>query len=402
MDREFLKMTLVLGLMNTIGPFATDMYLPAFPSIAGELDASAAAVQITLTAYFLAFSVSQLVFGPASDSVGRKRPMYVGLVLLVVSSIGCALAPSIEVLGVMRFIQGIGAAGVLAIPRAIIRDRYTGVNATQLMGTMMLVSSVAPMVAPTLGSFIIVPFGWRAVFVAFTLITVLVLVLHTFALPETLPPENRKPFSLSSLLTSFSGLARNRGFLGYTLIGGLGMAGLFTFIGSASFVYMERFGLGPTQFGLVFGANAIGLMLANQFSARAMARFGPALLIRGSTLLYALSSGLLLTIFLAGGGAFWVLAGLLILTNMFFGFFAPAAAVLALEEHGQIAGVAASLSGTLQMLMATIAMTVGGILFDGTAIPMLSMIAICAVSAFGVAVLTTRGQSAVLGGKTGA
>lgn len=396
MGREFWRMTIVLGLMNTIGPFATDMYLPAFPAIAGEFGASVAGVQVTLTAYFLAFSVSQLVFGPLSDTFGRKLPIYIGLVLLLVSSIGCAFAPSIEALGALRFLQGVGAAGVLAIPRAIIRDRYTGVNATQLMGTMMLVSTVAPMIAPTLGSFLIVPFGWRSVFVAFSLIVALVLVLDTLALPETLAKRNRKPFSLPNLLTSFAGLARNRSYMGYTVIGGLGMGGLFAFIGSSSFVYMDHFGLSPTQFGLIFAVNAIGLMLANQFSAKLMARFGPVRLIRGSTLLYAGFAGLLLAIFLMGGGSYWLLAGMLLIVNMFFGFFAPASAVLALEDHGEIAGVAASLSGMVQMLMATLAMSLGGMLFDGTAIPMLSVIFSCAVLSVGFGFVATRGQRALL------
>ena len=391
-------MTLVLGLMNTIGPFATDMYLPAFPAIAGEFGTSAAAVQVTLTVYFLAFSVSQMVFGPASDTLGRKRPIYIGLVLLLLGSIGCVFAPSIEALGAFRLLQGIGAAGVLSIPRAIIRDRYTGIAATQLMGTMMLVSSVAPMIAPTLGSFIIVPFGWRAVFAAFALIVILVIVLDTLALPETLARNKRKPFSLRNLFVSFSGLARNRSYIGYTVIGGLGMGGLFAFIGSSSFVYMEYFGLSPLQFGLMFSVNAIGLMIANQFSARLMARVGPVLLIRGATLMYAVFAVLLLAIFLAGGGSFWLMAGMLLVVNMFFGFFAPASAVLALEEHGEIAGVAASFSGMMQMLIATVAMTVGGMLFNGTAIPMLSVIAICAVMSVGFAFLATRGGQVVLAG----
>ncbi len=391
MNRNFWKMTLVLGLMNTIGPFATDMYLPAFPRIASEFSTSAASVQITLTTYFLAFSIAQLFFGPASDMYGRKPPIYVGLVLLIASSIGCAFAPSIEILTVLRFFQGIAAAGVLAIPRAVIRDCYTGVKATQLMGTMMLVSSVAPMLAPMIGSFLIIPFGWRSVFVLFSVISVLILFLHTFFLPETLAPENRKPFSPSSLLESLVFLFRDRSFLGFTLIGGLGMAGLFAFIGNASFVYMTHFGLTPLQFGLAFGVNAVGLMVANQFSATMMARLGSVRLIRLATACYAGLAVLLLVLFLVGVDSFWIMAGLLMVVNMFFGFFSPAAAVLTLEEHGRMAGAAASLSGTLQMLMATFAMTLGGVLFNGTPIPMLSVIAASAVLAFVLAIVTTRG-----------
>lgn len=390
MDRDLLKMALILGLMSTIGPFAIDMYLPALPTIANDFGAEAAQAQLTLTVYFIAFGVSQLFYGPASDMFGRKPPIYFGMLVFAAASIGCAFAPSIEMLTLLRFFQGLGAAGVMSIPRAIIRDRYTGAKATRLMSTIMLVISISPMLAPLVGSLIIGPFGWRAVFFAVTLASGVALVLHAFALPETLPPERREAFSMGTMLHSFGVLVRDPGFMGLTFIGALGMSAFFTFLGSASFVYMEHFGLTPEQFAIAFAANAIGFFGASQFAANLMARLGPVRLMRRSTFFYALFAVLLFLSFAFGIDSLPLMVVLLMLANTFFGFVMPAAMVLALEDHGPIAGSAASLGGTLQMLLATVAMAIGAALFDGTPLPMLAVIAICAIGTYVLSVLTVR------------
>ncbi len=390
MDRDLLKMALILGLMSMIGPFAIDMYLPALPTIANDFGAEAAHAQMTLTAYFIVFGVSQLFYGPASDMFGRKPPIYFGMAIFAAASIGCAFAPSIEMLTLLRALQGLGAAGVMSIPRAIVRDSYTGAKATRLMSTIMLVVSISPMLAPLVGSLIIVPFGWRAVFLAVALATGVALMLHAFVLPETLPPADRKAFKMGTMLKSFGILIRDPGFMGLTFIGAFGMSAFFTFLGSASFVYMEHFGLTPEQFALAFAANAIGFFGASQFAANLMARLGPVRLMRGSTFFYALFAGLLFLTFALGIDNFPLMVALLMLANTFFGFVMPAAMVLALEDHGPIAGAAASLGGTLQMLLATLAMAIGGILFDGTPLPMLAIIAVCAIGTFVLSMLTVR------------
>lgn len=392
LDRDLLKMALILGLMSSIGPFAIDMYLPALPTIAGDLGVDAAGAQLTLTAYFIAFGVAQLFYGPASDMFGRKPPITFGILLFAAASVGCVLAPSVEILTLLRFFQGLGAAGVMSIPRAIIRDRYTGAKATRLMSSIMLVISISPMLAPLIGSLIIEPFGWRAVFVAVTFAAGAALLLQAYALPETLAPENREPFSLGAMLGSFATLVRDPGFMGLTFIGAFGMSAFFTFLGSASFIYMDYFGLTPNQFALAFAANAAGFFLASQFAANLMTRFGPVRLVRGATFGYALFAVLLFAVFAFGLGSFPLMVVLLILANTFFGFVMPSSMVLALEEHGPIAGAAASLGGTMQMLLATACMAIGGAVFDGTPLPMLVVIAICASGSFVLALLTVRGR----------
>lgn len=200
MSSSFARNAIVLGLLSAIGPFAIDMYLPALPSIAADLGASTVATQMTLMVFFVALGVCQIVYGPVSDMVGRKPPLYFGIVVFALGSIGCGLAPSIEWLIFFRFLQGLGAAAVMVIPRAVICDLHTGVEATRLMSLVMLVFSVSPILAPLTGSALIVPFGWRAVFAAVTIAAILSFLLVGFVLPETRPPEERVQVSVRSVL----------------------------------------------------------------------------------------------------------------------------------------------------------------------------------------------------------
>src|SRR5258708_28665476 len=230
MISSYAKNAITLGLLAAIGPFAIDMYLPALPTIAADLHASTAATQMTLMAFFVAFGLCQIVYGPVSDMVGRKAPLYVGLTLFTIGSIGCGAAPSIEWLILFRFVQGMGASSSMVIPRAIIRDLHTGVEATRLMATVMLVLSVSPILAPLTGSALIVPFGWRAVFAAVTVVAALGFVLVAACLRDTRPAEDRITVSLGSVLGGFGELLRDGRFIGLTFIGRLRLASLFPFL----------------------------------------------------------------------------------------------------------------------------------------------------------------------------
>ena len=268
MPSSFARNAIVLGLLCAIGPFAIDMYLPALPSISADLGASTAATQMSLMVFFAAFGMCQLVYGPVADMVGRKPPIYFGLTVFTIASVGCALAPSIEWLIAFRFVQGIGACASMVIPRAIIRDLHTGVEATRLMALIMLVFSVSPILAPLTGSALIVPFGWRAVFVGVTIAGIAAFALDPFLLPETHPPAARVRANLRSVAAGYGLLLRDRHFLGLTFIGGLGMSSFFAFLASSSFIYIEHFGLTPTQYSLGFSINAIGFIGSSQFAAQ--------------------------------------------------------------------------------------------------------------------------------------
>ena len=386
----YARNAIVLGLLAAVGPFAIDMYIPALPTIAASLNAGVPATQMTLMVFFVAFGVCQIVYGPVSDMVGRKKPLYFGLALFLAGSVGCTFSGTIEQLIFFRCIQGIGASSVMVIPRAIIRDLHTGIEATRLMATVMLVLSVSPILAPLVGSWVIVPFGWRAVFVLVTVIAVLGMLLVATMLPETRPPEQRVPVSVAHLSRGFGGLLRHGRFLGLTFIGGFGMASFFTFLAASSFVYIEHFGLTPTQYGLAFSINAVGFIGASQFAAKLGGRFGMQRVVFTAVSFYTLFALVLLAVYLAGMDGLPTLLVLLFCSFAWLGLVIPSTMVLALEEHGPIAGMASALGGTLQMVTGALMIVIVSALSDGTPLPMIAIIAACSVAAFTLSVLTLR------------
>ena len=388
MNATFLKNAVVLGLMSAIGPFAIDMYLPAMPTIAADLHATTGATQMTLTSFFVAFGLCQLVYGPWADVSGRKPPLYVGIALFALGTVGCAVASGIGWLIGFRFLQGIGAASVMVIPRAIIRDLHTGPEATRLMALVMLVFSVSPILAPLVGSALIVPFGWRAVFVAVLLAALLSLILIAFGLKETCPPEARVKADVGSILAGFVQLFGDARFMGLTFTGGLGMASFFVFIASSSFIYMEHFGLSPMQYGLTFSLNAIGFIGASQFAAQLGERFGMGRTVTVAALFYALSATTLFVVTVSGVDSLPVLMALLFVTFAWLGLVIPTTMVLALEDHGPIAGIASALGGTLQMVTGGLLIAVASVLYNGTILPMVTLIAACAIGSVAIATMT--------------
>ena len=384
------RIALVIGLLGAVGPFAIDMYLPALPKVAADLGASPQATQATLSAFFAAFGISQLVYGPLSDQYGRKPPLYVGLVIFLLGTLACALAPTIGTLIAARLVQGIGAATVMVIPRAIIRDLHTGPAATRLMATVMLVISVSPMLAPLAGSGVMAVAGWRAIFGVLAVAAAVSLALTAFALGETLPPARRVPARPRELAAGTWRLLRDPAFLGLTFVGGFGMASFFVFLASASFVYTEEFGLSPTGFSIAFAINAIGFFSATQAAASLGERYGMARVVRLAVSAFAAVACLLVLVVLAGFGSLPVIVAMLFIGNAFHGHVIPTVAVMALDPHPDIAGLASTLGGTLQMLTGGAMIAIAGPFFDGTALPMVVAIAAAGVLACLTALATFR------------
>jgi len=393
MSESLVRPALVLGLLSCVGPFAIDMYLPAMPAIAADLGASVQAMQGTITTYFIAFGLAQLVYGPWADQAGRKLPLYVGGVIFLIGSLICTLAGSVEALMAGRFIQGLGGAAVMVIPRAIIRDMYTGHTATRLMAAIMLVISVSPMLAPLAGSGLIAVADWRAIFGVLAAAAALSLLMTRFALTETLPRELRVPVSGRALLAGAKLLFRDPIFLGLTFVGGFGMASFFVFIAQAPFAYATAFGLSPTGFSLAFAVNAIGFFASSQMAAGLGQRHGARRVVSVATAGFAACTVALFLIGLAGMATLWVTIAGLFLANACLGLVIPTTMVMALDEHGENAGLASSLGGTLQMLAGGLMIALTGPFFDGTVTPMLAAIAICGLVAFALSRLVLGRQA---------
>ena len=386
----FLKNAIILGLLVAIGPFAIDMYLPAMPAIAEDLGTTTALTQMTLMVFFVSFGLFQIVYGPVSDAIGRKRPLYAGLVLFTIGSVGSAVAPTIEWLIFFRFVQGVGAAAGMVIARAIVRDLHTGIAATRLMSLVMLVFSVSPILAPLSGSALIEAFDWRAVFWAVTIAGIAGIALIAFFLPETRPVAQRVGGGLRPALRSAGQLLRDGRFMGITFIGGLGMAAFFAFLGSSSFVYIDHFGLTPTQYSIAFSVNAIAFIGASQFAARLAGRYGVTNVIATAVTFFAVAAVALFAITAAGVDNLGVLMAILFLAFGALGLVIPSTMVLAIEENGPIAGMAAALGGTLQFALGAITIAGVSVFFDGTSLPMVGAIALTAVAAFAISRVTLR------------
>lgn len=393
MNSPFLRMALMLGLLSAIGPFAIDMYLPALPSIGQSLNASMGAVQASLMAFFISLGVGQLIYGPVSDMVGRKPPLYFGLLLFAVGSIGCALAPDIQTLVVLRFVQGLGACAGMVVPRAIVRDLHTGHDAARLMSLLMLVFSVSPILAPLAGSFLIESLGWRSVFWAVTVAAVLGLALLALCLPETRPPEERVNSSVGSALSAYGVLLKDAHFLGLVFIGSFGIASFFAYLANSSFVLINHYGLSPRAYSIAFAVNAASFIGASQFTGKLSARFGLVAVVRVAVTGYAAVMALLLALNLLGVERLDVMIALLLVGYGFLGLVVPTTAVLALEEHGSIAGTASALMGTLQFVTGALSMALVGLFVDGTARPMVAGIAVCALLSLAMARWTLGGAS---------
>lgn len=390
MSRSIAHLALLLGLITAVGPFAIDSYLPALPTLGASLHASPAAVQMSLTVFFMIIGVCQLFYGPISDVFGRKPPIYAGLTIFAVASVGCALAPTIEVLIGFRALQAFGACAGMVIPRAIVRDLYTGHEAAKLMALLMLVMSVSPILAPLAGSLVISLWSWREVFAALAVVAVACLIMTVVQLPETHPAERRLGKTLGSAFGSYGALLRDPVFTGLSVVSGFGLATFFVFIGSAPFVYIEHYGLTPTQFSLGFAVNAASFFAMSQLTASLSARFGLAPVIRWSVMAVAAVMVLLAVTTL------WVDSLALMMTLLFIGFgflglLLPAAGVLSLEDHGAVAGSASALLGAIQMITAAVSMTLVGVYADHTPAPMLIGIALCAVAAL-LTVIWTLGR----------
>ena len=381
------RMALVLGLLSAVGPFAIDMYLPALPEVARDLNTSEAGAALTLTAYFIVFGLAQMIYGPMSDAMGRKRPLVIGVAIFSAATIAAALAPTLGWLIAARAVQGLGAATLMAVPRAVIHDMATGPAAAKMMAAIMIVISVSPMLAPLTGSIVLAWGGWREIFAVLAVAAILSLGLILFVLPETLPPQHRQPVRLGVMWSGAKRLFASRRFMGLTMIGGFGMASFFVFLSSASFVYTRQYGLSPTGFSLAFAANAVGFFSATQFAGRMAERFGMERVISLALTGFAGMTVLTTLIVWAGVDALPVVMAGLFLSNACLGLVMPTAMVMSLDPHPDIAGLASSIGGTFQMLTGGVMIALTGPFMDNSAATMVPAIALCALLAWVVAFL---------------
>ncbi|WP_091672559.1 multidrug effflux MFS transporter [Micromonospora auratinigra] len=372
--RQRARLVLVLGSLIAIGPLTIDMYLPALPAITTDLHTTSAAVQLTLTGTLAGLALGQLLIGPLSDAVGRRAPLLAGIALHVVASVLCVVAPNVTTVGVLRVLQGLGVAAASVVATAVVRDLFSGAAFARLFSRLMLVMGAAPILAPTLGSGLLRWSDWRGVFAALAVFGVLLATVAAFGLAETLPPARRRRGGVGATVRDYRALLRDRTFVGLVLVTGLAMAALFAYVAGSSFVFQQQYGLDEQEFGVAFGAGAVGLIGATQWNVRLLRRYTPQRI-----LVVALTIGSLAGLVLLGfaatniGGLPAVLASLWVVLAAA-GLALPNAPALALSRHGEAAGTAAALLGAVQFGVGALAAPLVGVLGTG-ALAMASVVA---------------------------
>src|SRR5690606_19984425 len=341
---------LLMGALTALGPLAIDMYLPSFPAIVQGLGASQGQVERTLASYLLGLAMAQIVYGPLADRYGRKRPLMAGLVIFTIASVGCAFTRDIEHLTSWRVVQALGGAAGMVVPRAVVRDNLNTRDAAKALSLLLRIMGVTPILGPILGGQVLFIAGWRGIFGIMALVGALLLYMTARHMHETLPPEKAVPLHILTIARNYWGLLRDRQFICYALAGGLGGAGIFTYISGSPRVLINIYDIQPQYFGFLFGLCAASLIFSSQFSARLLDRHPPERLRKRAQIGVVVITFAALALTLAG----WLTLPLLMLCLMGFmasqGFVNPNAAALALSRQGHRLGVASALMGGVQMV----------------------------------------------------
>jgi DHA1 family bicyclomycin/chloramphenicol resistance-like MFS transporter len=388
-----LRAILVLALLSAVAPLATDMYLPGFPAMASDLGSGAAGIQMTLTSFLLGLAAGQLLIGPISDRFGRRGPLLIGTGVAVLSGILCALAPDVESLVLLRLLQGLGGAAGVVLARAVIADRAPdAVAAARLFQLMMMITGVAPIVAPIAGAGIVSAGGWRAVLAVIAFLSIVSYLGVARFIDETLEPERRTPAGFGAQFAAMRSVIGNRFYLGYTLTMAFAFMVMFAYISASPFVFQTVLGLSATAYSVAFGANAVGVLVFGAVSAKLVGRVSPRRLAAIGLGIAAIASGGLCGVILAGGGAMLMMP-LIFLAVAANGLVFGNASALAISRVPKSAGTASAVLGALQFCLGAFASPLVGLGGDDAALPM-------AVTMLGASVLAIA-SFFVLAGRDG-
>ncbi|WP_051433108.1 multidrug effflux MFS transporter [Promicromonospora kroppenstedtii] len=387
-SRSTVKWVLMLGALSALPAFTVDMYLPALPQVALDLGSTEALAQLTVSCMLIGGGVGQLVIGPLSDRFGRRAPLLIGLALHVVISLLCAVVTSMPLLIGLRLAQGFfnAAAGVASV--AIVRDRFVGAEAARILSRLMLVIGVAPMFAPTLGTFVLAHGPWRWVFVVLAVMGAALALVVLRVMPETHPPVKRLTGGVRTVAGGYGKLLKDRHFMALAVIPGLGFGVLMSYVVGSPIIFQQEYGLSEGQFALLFAVNGVGLVLSAQVNAALVRRVAPVRLLRFGVVAQAVLVVVLLVVVLTGAGGLIGLLVALWCVLAFQGLVPANASALALSRHGEIAGTAAAMIGAVQSLIAGSVSSLGGFLGGDAAAMALVMLA-AVVLAIGVLAIAT-------------
>jgi DHA1 family bicyclomycin/chloramphenicol resistance-like MFS transporter len=373
--RKNFFLILLLGSLTALGPFSIDMYLPGFPAIAKDLHTTVARVSLSLSGFFIGISAGQLLYGPLLDRFGRKKPLYIGLMVYIISSIGCAYATSIDALIILRFIQAVGSCAAAVASIAMVRDLFPLNENAKVFALLMLVVGVSPMIAPTVGGYVTTAFGWHSVFIVLMLLGLVNLLASIFGLPDSYKPDPTISLKPRPIITNFLAVLKEPQFYTYALTGSVAFAGLFAYVAGSPLLFMDIYAVSEETYGWIFAFLSIGLIGSSQLNTLLLRKYSSEQLIFAALICQAVTG----IVFLVGSINGWFglpeTIALLFIFLGCLGFASPNTSALSLAPFSKNAGSASALMGAVQMGLGTIA-SVGVSLFDTrSSLPMVAIMA---------------------------
>lgn len=370
----------ILGLLSSIGPFSIDMYLPGFPQIAADLDTTVAVISLSLSSFFIGISIGQLIYGPLLDRFGRKKPLYVGLILYIITSAGCAVAASADQLIILRFLQAFGSCAGMVASRAMVRDLFPVNETAKIFSQLMLVIGVSPIIAPTAGGYLTAAFGWHSVFVVLTIMVSLILAAVYFLLPESKTPDPTISLKVKPTVKNYLAVIKEPQFLTYSFTGALATAGLYAYIAGSPHVFMQLFHASEKLYGWIFAIIAAGLIACSQINSLLLRKYRSEQIIKLAAICQAITGA---TLFIAALSGWLNLMNAVIIIGVFLccqGFIFPNASALSLAPFTRNAGSASAMLGAIQMSTGALSSVTVSVLSNDTALPMTGIMACCTIS----------------------
>lgn len=373
---------LILGLLTALSPFSVDMYLPGFAAMAKDFNTDISKIGLSLTTYFIGISFGQLVYGPLLDRFGRKKPLIFGLSLYVISSIGCLFAPSLNFLIVMRLFSALGGCVGTVASMAIVRDLFPVKETAKIFSILILILGISPIIAPTVGGFILSSLNWRYIFALLTIISMLLLAAVVFLLPESKGINKEVSLKLNKIIGEYLNIIQKPAFIIYTLAGAFTMSGIFAYVSGSPYVYMELFKLTEKEYGIVFGINAAAMIAGSQINRYLLNKMSP------QQILFSLNLAQLAGVSVLITGAYLeifsktIISALILVYLLCLGFITPNTSALSMASFKENAGSASALNGSLQMLLGAPITIILSYLQSGTALPMISIMAVCSLISF--------------------
>jgi MFS transporter, DHA1 family, multidrug resistance protein len=388
--KRYYFLVLILGALTALGPFSIDMYLPGFPAIAKSLHTTTAEVSLSLSGFFIGISVGQLLYGPLLDRFGRKKPLYIGLSLYIIASIGCFFVSTIEQLIVLRFVQAVGSCAAAVASLAMVRDIFPVKDNAKVFALLILILGVSPMLAPTVGGYVTAAFGWQVIFVILASIATLTLLTVIFFLPESYAPDPAYSLKPKPIIVSFWTVAKNPQFFTYSVCGAVGFSGLFAYLAASPFVFMDVYGVSAKVYGWIFALLSVGFIGSSQINSMLIKRYKSEQIVKRSLLGMVIVS----LIFVAGSVTGWLgLPGTIATIFVFLccvGITYPNTSALSLAPFSKNAGTAAALLGAFQMAIGTFVSVVVSMFNSRSTIPMAGLMASAAVVAFLILMIGRR------------